>query len=99
MQFGDEPAAETVLWVETVSYGSAISELQSALQYLEHLSQDTINKYPQVVARVATTNGMVDTYKNSLEGCLAHQNCSYMLFLEDDRCHMCAHQHSSAAVG
>ena len=89
MQFGDEPTAEAVLWLDTLSYNSAIPELQSALHYLEDLCRETSTKHPEVVARVATTFGIVDTYKNSLEGCMALQECSYVLFLEDDRCAVC----------
>ena len=89
MQFGDEPTAEAVLWLDTLSFNSAISELQGAVQYLADLCQETSTKHPQVVARVATTFGIVDTYKNSLEGCMALHGCSYVLFLEDDRCAVC----------
>ena len=98
MQFGEEPTAEAVLWVDTHSYNSAIPELQVALQYLEDLSRETSAKHSQVVARVATTIGIVDTYKNSLEGCMAHHGCSYVLFLEDDRCAVC-HMLCSPARG
>ena len=89
MQFGDEPTAEAVLWLDTLSFNPAIPELQIALQYLEDLSRETSTKHPQVVARVATTIGVVDTYKSSLEGCMALHGCSYVLFLEDDRCAVC----------
>ncbi len=89
LQFGDEPAAEAVLWVDTLSFNSAIPELETTLDYLEDLSRETNIKHPKVAARVATTNGILETYKTSLEGCMARQECSYMLFLEDDRCAVC----------